>query len=119
MSKPKWIRFLGWLSLFLLLTPLGWPIAERLTGHALPSTVIPGLMWALCFPCSIIWFLASAVHLIIRTSAKAKAEALAKFGPEVLKPHLAGQNPVTHNVGAPEHRWGDPHYTTPPNEVKR
>jgi type VI protein secretion system component VasK len=74
-SKPSWIRFLGWLSLFLLIVPLAWPLSERLTDHAFAKSNLPGYMWAAFVPIFLFWLIASAISGIVRYSARMKAKA--------------------------------------------
>lgn len=76
MSKPVWIRCVGWLSLFLLIVPLAWPLSEKLSGHSLERSNLPGYMWAAFVPVFLFWLIASLISGIIRYSSKMKAKAL-------------------------------------------
>ena len=119
LSKPGWIRFLGWLSLGLLVTPLCWPLAEMISGHDIPRTVIPGFMWVAFFPCFVVWLFASIVHTIVRWSARAKVEMeLAKMPPALRAAALArmGQAPP---ATAPADPRGATHILTPGPEVRK
>jgi len=118
MSKPGWLRFIGWLALFLLIFPLTWPLAEKLSGHALPESVIPGLMWAGALPLIALWVIASVGHAIIRTTARAKAAAMKDALGRLDKPSLHNQEIAPSQGQAPGPRWGSPHHLTPPEGPK-
>jgi len=114
MSKPGWIRFLGWLSLFLLVMPLTWPIAEYVSGHALARSNLPGYMWAAFVPVFVFWLIASLISGIVRYSAKMKAQARE----QALRRAVAGANPPKDGTAATREAgqtpWGTAHHLTPP-----
>jgi hypothetical protein len=119
MSKPGWIRFLGWLSLALLVTPVCIPLAEMLSGQRIPRTVIPGLMLVAFFPCFIVWLLASIVHHIVRWSARARAEALAKQFPGGLAGAALSKPGVDAPPSATPPQWGGERHLVPRVEERK
>jgi len=84
MSKPGWIKFLGWLSLSLVVTPLGWRLGEWVSGGAYHNIYVPGLAFAGFVVTFVIWLMASIMFHIMRYNAKLKAVAMRQELPAAL-----------------------------------
>lgn len=114
MSKPAWIRCVGWLSLFLLIVPLAWPISERLAGHALERSNLPGYMWALFVPVFLLWLIASLVSGIVRYSAKMKAQALDQIHRRAVAAANPERQPAYPAQEGDAPSWGASRHLIPP-----
>ena len=96
LSKPGWIKFLGWLSLAFMVTPLGWRLGEWVSGGAYHNIYVPGLAFAGFVVTFVIWLLASIMFHIMSYNAKLKAAAMKPFieamqrGPVENRPPAAG-----------------------------
>jgi hypothetical protein len=75
-SKPAWLRVIGWLSLALFLVAPAIALTETVTRYRIPRTVWPGYCLFVCFVTTPLWVLGTVIYKVQRTQAQMTAAQL-------------------------------------------
>lgn len=72
-SKPVWLRALGWISFVGFLVAPALALTETVSHYRIPRTVWPGYALFVAFLCLPVWMLGTVIYKMQRSQAKLTA----------------------------------------------